>query len=112
MKVLQAVQTNLALLGFYPNQQQNSNRTLSKMQTLGIGLSLLGTSLVAAYFLFLANTTEEYMYSLFLLVAAISLATSKISLAIENDKIFNAIDMFEKLIGESEFQFYYVNCQK
>lgn len=112
MKVLPTIQSNLALLGFYPNQQQNSNKAFGKLQTLGIGFSMMGTSLVAAYFLFLANSTEEHMYSLFLLVASISLSTSQISLAIENDKIFNTIDMFEKLFGESEFQFYYIDYKK
>lgn len=109
MKLFQTIQTNLALRGFYPNQRRNSNGALSTMQTLGVGCSLLGSCLVGTYFLFLANKTEEYMYSLFTLLGSISLATSQVSLANENDKIFNIIDMFEKLIDESEFQFYFMS---
>lgn len=33
MKILQTVQKNLAMIGFAPHQQQNTNRTFSRIQT-------------------------------------------------------------------------------
>lgn len=106
MKILQKVQQNLAMLGFAPNQQPNSNRILGRRQAFGIYFSAMRTCLASVYFLHVAHTLGEYMYSFFTLLASSGFTASHISLAIKNDQIFNIIDTFEKLMNESEFQEY------
>lgn len=108
MKILQKVQKDLALVGFHPNQQQNSKKTFGKLQTIEIFLATLCTIQIGVYFLYVANSTEEYMYSFFALIAGVSLTLTFICLAVKNDKIFNTTDMFEQIINESELQFCFI----
>lgn len=107
MKILQIIQKNMAVMGFVPNQQQKNNKKSSEKlkQTAGIYVSVLNTSLIGVYFFHVANSREEYMYSIFALICAVGFFLSHISVIFNNDKIFNTIDMGENVIFESEFQF-------
>lgn len=101
MKIFQTVQKQLSLVGFAPDQQQNTNRTFSKIQLWGIITSLTCTSLVVVYIFHVANRTEDYMYSIFSLTTSIGITASEISMTYANDKIYNAIDSGEELLAEA-----------
>lgn len=107
MKIFQAVRKNMATMGFVPNQQQNNNGKCSEKQLWGILFLLLTTSLIGVYFFHMANSTEEYMSLLFVLIATVGITLALTSLILKNDKIFNTIEMGEKVLIESEFQFLY-----
>lgn len=109
MKILQTVQKELAFVGFAPNQQQNTNRTFSKIQFWGIITSLTSTSFVVVYIFHVANRTEDYMYSIFSLTASIGITVSEISMTYANDKIYNMINLCEELIAEArEFRLVFI----
>lgn len=105
MKVLQTARKNLAKMGFSPNQQQNTNRIVGRRQIIGICISTISTSLVGVYFLHVANSTEEYMYSFFSLTAGVGITVSYISISVKNDKIFDTIGFGERVMIESKLQF-------
>lgn len=103
MKIFQIIQKNFALIGFVPNQQQNTNGKISKIQAFGIFSAIFFTILVGVYFFYGAQGTEEYMYTIFLLIVFFGMAICHISLVIKNDKIFSTIDFCENMLNESEF---------
>jgi hypothetical protein len=99
-KIFQEIQKKLAIIGFAPKQQQNSNRTFSKIQFWGIIASILSTSLTVVHIFHDANSSENYMYSIFSLAAGVSIAVSEVSFAFKNDKLFDMINFTEELITE------------
>lgn len=107
MKIFQTIQKNLALIGFVPNQQQNTHRTVSKIQAFGIGSAAFFTCLICINFIFVAKSTEEYMYSVFALIGATGMTTTHISLVVKNDKIFKAVNLCETLLNDSKFKIKY-----
>lgn len=106
MRIFQRIQEHLAAMGFAPNQQQHNNGKFSEKQLWGIFLSGLGTSLTSANIFYVANNREEYMYSLFTLITAAGFTLSYTSFTFANDKIFDTIEMGEKMLIESKFQLF------
>lgn len=110
MKIFQGIQKKLAIIGFSPNQQQNNSRIFGVLQSLEIAIGVLCTGLIVLYFLRIANSKEEYMYSGFVLTIAIVISLCQSSLKFKNDKMFNMIDFGEKLVTEiGEFQVFHYN---
>lgn len=105
MKIHQTFQKNIATMGFVPNQQQNNNKIFRAKELWGLFFSVLNTTLPGLYFFRVANSREEYMYSLFALICAFSIALCHTSLIFKNDAIFDAIEMCENVLIESEFKF-------
>lgn len=62
-------------------------------------------SIDGAYLFHEANSMEEYMYLFFILITEVGVLICYVSLAYKNDKVFDLLDMFERLLNESEFQF-------
>lgn len=104
MKILQEVKKNFAFMGFYPNQQRNSNKILSKVQLWEFIASLLVTALIILYILCVAKSKEEYMSSIFMVTASTCITASEISLMLKNDDIFDVIEFGENLLFESRFR--------
>lgn len=105
MKILQRSQKYFAMIRFSPNQQRNNNITFKVVQAWQIALAVFGTSLVGLYIFRIADSKEEYMYSAFTLTAVIGIAVSYASMMFKNDKIYDAIELGEKLLTErGEFQ--------
>lgn len=105
MKVLQIVQKNLALSGLFSNQQQSNARAFNRLYTFTICLALLCTSiLVGIQFFHVANSKEEYMYSLFTLATVLFFSLVYGSFIVKRIKIYDTIDLGEKVLNESAFQ--------
>lgn len=94
----------MATLGFVPNQQQNNNGKFSEKQSWEFRFFY---RLQALHFFRIANSTEEYMSSFFELITAVGITLALTSFIFKNDKIYNTIEMGEKVLIESEFQFLY-----
>lgn len=100
IKILQIVQRRLRQMGFYPKQQQNTGKVFGKRQSWEIAYAVVCTSLVGLFPFFGAKNREDYLYAVFILSAAIGITVSLISLTTKNDKIFDAIEMGEKLLTD------------
>lgn len=107
MKILHSVQKNLALMGFCPNQQQNSRGIFNKRKTRWICSFALITSLISVYFVHVADSREAYMSSLFTLLIAATTTASLFTVFNKNNQIFHTIDLLENLMNEREFEFHY-----
>lgn len=105
MKIFRKIRQNWALLGFSPNQVQvqGNRRTTGTLQILGIGLLAFSTCLVAVYFFHVADSRDEYMYSLFTLLGVFTFFVVQSHLVFKNDKIYLTIDMLEVVMSDSEF---------
>lgn len=61
MKILQTVQKNLAMIGFAPHQQQNTNRTFSRIQTF-VAVSSIFLHLQLVYTLSMEQKARKNIY--------------------------------------------------
>lgn len=100
MKIFQTVRKQLIHMGFYPKQQENSGRLFGAKHTREIIRCVMCTGAVGIFPFYGAESKEESMYSIFALSAAVGISVSRISLMVENDQIFNTIDMGEKVLND------------
>lgn len=98
MKILQTVQTNLAVLGFERNL-----RPFNKRQMFWFFEGLLSSTTFVIYLLFEASSPKEYMDSIFMIVIGTLMTISHFSMILETETIFVLIDKIENIINASEF---------
>lgn len=104
MKIFQAVQEQMANMGFAPNQQQNNRRPFSPRQIICIVKYCIDLSCCAASIFFEADSTEEYMEALYASTAVGCITIAFISISFNNDNIFYTIELTE---NEGNFS----NCE-
>lgn len=68
-------------------------------------LLVLSICLIGVYFIHVADSMEEYMYSFFLILIGICIIVSQTSLIFKNDELFHLIDFMEMVLNDSEFYF-------
>lgn len=61
------------------------------------------TILIGVHFFLVAKGKEEYMYSLFTFAAPLFSGSIYASFILKRDKIFDTIELAEKVLGESAF---------
>lgn len=104
MKIFQTIQKNFALVGYIPIQEQKNKGTFRKLQFLRMFSPVLSICLVGVYFLFVADSSEEYMYSFFTILIDVGVIVSQASLIFKNDEIFQIIDSIEMVANDSDGQ--------
>lgn len=97
IEVFQQVQINLASLGHQSNQSP-----FNKIQLWIFIRVLLYLFFLCAYLVLEPNTPKEYMNSILITSAAISITIARVSTLFENDTIFDFIDGIGKTINGSE----------
>lgn len=98
MKVLKTFQWSIALMG-YSSQQQR----FSKKQIRHGFEALLIIFLHCVYPFHVANTIQEYVYSIFMTITTICVFISFVSTANKTVTIFVFIKKIEKIVDEGKF---------
>lgn len=101
IQILQTARKRLPLMGFYPKQQQNSGRAFGGRQLREIVYAVVSSISFGLLSFLVAESKEDYMYSVFSLTIAVGITVSFISLITENDKIFDTIDAGQAMINDS-----------
>ena len=98
MKLFLTTQRNLAALGFIPNQ----NHLLNKQHICGI---LIGVSTTISQFLYIfreADTTEDYMASIFTVTAVIAITLNHMTIVFKTTELYDFIENIQAVTNESE----------
>lgn len=103
MKVFQRVQINLASLGFRPKQS-----AFNKTQLRIFTKVFLTKFSICAYIVYEANTTQEYMHSMYMIICTVLITVSRVSTLFKNAVIFDFIDKVEKTLNGSEPNIYII----
>lgn len=111
MKIFQAVQKNLGVLGFAPNQHQNNHwRQLNLRQICGVVKCSVDSISTAVYVFTQAERTEEYMDSVFSLTVDVGITVSYISIIFKNDSLFKMIESAEEEANLSMYSNFVSSC--
>lgn len=97
MKAFETVQWSLTLMG-YSSQERGISR-----QQIKHGFEAILIIILHFIYLFrVANTTEEYVHSIFMLVVIIGLFISFVSTAIKTVTIFDSFKRVEKIFNKGK----------
>ena len=99
MKIFQTIESHMSLGGFIRDRG-----AFNTIQLWTISRSILFIILQMVYLFHVANTTRQYMDSIFMTAAGILIFISYLSMAINTTTIFDLIDDLEKVINASECQ--------
>lgn len=99
MKIFQTTQTNLALLGFERNL-----RPFNKRQRWILIEGFLAVTACYVYLLLVADSSKEFMDSIFTTGVSNLILISHISTVLKTETIFVFIDDVEDVINASEFK--------
>lgn len=106
MKFLQTVQEDMRVMGFAPNQQQNSCWGFSSRQIISAFVYGLNCVLIGSNMFWGDNaTSEENMDTIFTLIVFVPILAVFISIVLKNDQIFNTIDFLTLELNTSKFYF-------
>lgn len=99
MKVFKTVQWSLALMGYYSSQQHK----FSPLQLRRALEALLIIIINFVYLFHVANTNQERIYSIFMIVTIIGIFISFVSTANKTATIFVLIEKTEKIVNEGKY---------
>lgn len=103
MKMFVTVQEYMAVMGFIPNQQQNTGWTFSIRQTLIIVQFSMEIFCCAKSVVDGAENFEEYMELIYAFTAVTCITVAFISISFNNDRLFYIIELSEE---EADFSKY------
>lgn len=104
MKMFQTVQQYMAVMGFVPNQQQNTGRPFSFRQTACIVQFSMEIFCCAKSVFNGTDNPEDYMEMIYAFTAVICIAIAFISISLNNDNLFHIIELSEEEGELSKFE--------
>lgn len=97
MKIFQVIQKNLALDGFTRDQSD-----LKRNQIKQIYRSISIFTLQITYLFHIANTSNERIYSICIIISCSLMFISSLSVIFKADTVYHFIDDYEQVADESE----------
>lgn len=102
LEICQFIQKNLAAMGFTRNQQKSNNGQWSFGQIVGIVKYSIDIISLGAYVLFEADSIDEYILSIFVLILTIMITITFVSIIYKNDKLFEIIEQCANVLTISK----------